>query len=279
MTEPVATGFQSSGAGNGFPFCLEKVNVYSADYWTTLSGWSRENTPIGAEKKEESIGDSHKQAMQLYWNWYSTDTVGTFADYFQSVNNPGGREDYFIPLDIIQEDDVNFPETKPRERICSGVSGFIAESDGSASARGDFSLGGLKRFYNGSTDNENNYVGVGYNPSFFGSNIIMKARSSAPFISTTVWLHGGVYTEEIFFPPLIGETKYTEIDGFHLVCVVAASATAVDIGDIDDYLIMTINAEDAEASVDRFDATISPPGFIRSQCAVKINSFNFYTYP
>lgn len=64
---PDAEPFTALGRGNGFPFCISRVNVDDYDYWTTLSGFKKTNT---GNPTQAQIDESLQIASRLWWNSY-----------------------------------------------------------------------------------------------------------------------------------------------------------------------------------------------------------------
>jgi len=59
-----AEKFNALGVGNGFPYCLESVDVSTHDYWITLGG-----TQKGSSPEQDEIDLSLVNAMKLFWNY------------------------------------------------------------------------------------------------------------------------------------------------------------------------------------------------------------------
>ena len=88
---PVATPFTFFGSTSftdpdavmftGFPFLLDKVDVSTYDFWTTLSGWSKVDEPVSVELKAQSINDSREKASKLFCNYngHSVDFVSGYG--------------------------------------------------------------------------------------------------------------------------------------------------------------------------------------------------------
>ncbi len=271
---PITTKFMSDVAGNGFPFCSTKVDVSGYDYWTTLSGWSKVSEPADDAAKAASIAVSRELAMKLYWNWYSANITGSSASFLESDDWPGGPTSNSGSLSIIEDDGSFFVAKPPIDRICNG--GAKARAKDSTYVIANVRLTGFLRFYNGSIDNEDNYVGIGYVPSSLGSNFLISVIADITFTGATVRLHSAVTIEEEFFEPIIGETAYTTISGMHFVCVALASATAVT-GDAT--RTRTPDAANASSSASRSRSITTPAATQQSDSSAKINSLDFYTYP
>ena len=132
---PVAEKFKALGAGNGFPHCLEKVNVSGYFQYKTLT---------------------LDQAVFLYWNVASA--TATASSQFE-----GGLESVSIgPTDLIKE---------PKNRGTNiGVSSRVEfETDPDQLGGGSVAYVGVGvkipdvyRIYQGSTGDENNFLGYSF---------------------------------------------------------------------------------------------------------------------
>ena len=168
---PTATSFAALGRGNGFPFCATKKNVSGFTNWITLGGVS------GGSASTSQINVSLVNAMKLWWNLNSI--TGSFsASGTQSVEGNFSVSATNHQL-IIKRDGESDP-LAPIQRTCRGTSSFtsgrddelvtsffeddendVVSADGSLSIGNFTSPGFIVRMYNGSTDNESNFVGYG----------------------------------------------------------------------------------------------------------------------
>ena len=157
---PIATSFAALGKGNGFPSCLDKLDVSPYDYWITLGGFKESD---GGSPTTTQINNSLINAMKLVWNcysfsWTATSNAGEIASFDNDANN-------------------EFRE--PFENVChgnfigSGLDDQARNSDDQLAARVEFSsIAKIHRFYNGDETNENNFIGYGIkaggSPTFKG---------------------------------------------------------------------------------------------------------------
>ena len=81
---PIATPFTALGRGNGFPFCVSRVNVDDYDYWTTLSGFKKTNTGNPTQAK---INESLQIASRLWWNSYQWAGNVSWPTYSESITS------------------------------------------------------------------------------------------------------------------------------------------------------------------------------------------------
>tara|TARA_R110000787_G_scaffold72699_2_gene162112 strand:+ start:266 stop:1159 length:894 start_codon:yes stop_codon:yes gene_type:complete len=169
---PTATSFTALGRGNGFPFCPAKVNVSTYTNWITLGGVS------SGSASEAQINESLKNAMKLWWNLYSL--TGSFSCALTNSQEGGisiSETDHELILKRTGESDA----LTPIQRACRGTeipafasnlfSSFKDEEetdDGSGGrsqkVEGNLTIGSasfIVRMYNGSTDDEDNFVGYG----------------------------------------------------------------------------------------------------------------------
>lgn len=144
---PVAEKFKALGAGNGFPFCLPKVNVLEYTKWTTFSGF---NDGSGGAPTQTQIDNSFALALKLFWNGYKLNceaTVdGTTITSVDSENDAGGR--------ILT----------PKERVSGnvGISKYIDEiGEYTDSIQVDLDIIPCK-MYKGDVSNEANFIGYGF---------------------------------------------------------------------------------------------------------------------
>lgn len=192
---PTATEFTALGAGNGFPFCLTKVDVSGYDYWTTLSGWSKVSTPAD---DTASIADSMKNAMALYWNF-----DGLTYNATQTKNAVVAGVPYSATATITEySSNGSILEVQPKDRVCGStpIDFGIFDSDTAVdpptgqpkvAARVDFSSvpifgSQICLMYNGATTSEENFVGYGFGQfydfqlsAFVGSNIFVRSFSNS----------------------------------------------------------------------------------------------------
>tara|TARA_R110000824_G_C15051322_1_gene661466 strand:+ start:56 stop:952 length:897 start_codon:yes stop_codon:yes gene_type:complete len=169
---PTATQFTALGRGNGFPFCPEKVNVSTYTNWITLGGVS------SGSASEAQINESLKNAMKLWWNLHSlTGSFSCALTNSQEGNILVSATNHELILKRTGESDA----LTPIQRACRGTetpalasnlsSIFTDEEetdDGgggrSQKVEGNLTIGSasfIVRMYNGSTDDENNFVGYG----------------------------------------------------------------------------------------------------------------------
>lgn len=147
-----AEKFTALGAGNGFPFCVDKGDVSGEEMWITLGG-----TQKGSAPTQEEIDLSYRNAMQIFWNSRSISSSST---------KPNGSG-------IVAE------MGEPKNRVCDDWFSWKNRGYGTGSTtavaengyerleyHGVYIDNGIFRMYNGSTDNESNFVGYGVSGNF-----------------------------------------------------------------------------------------------------------------
>jgi len=196
---PTATSFTALGKGNGFPSCLAKLDVTDANSlgsviyspydqgsinWMTLGGVS------SGSASESEINLSLRNAMKLFYNLHSVEAgtitaTSEITDNSLQAGNQYGTISGF-PIDsssadatdasgIIQKREPpltgEITPLLPIERTCKGsnisVLSYAGEKDPSnfrrpqrSSANIDSNFG-IFKMYNGSIDDESNFVGYG----------------------------------------------------------------------------------------------------------------------
>jgi hypothetical protein len=217
--------FFASGMGNGFPFCLSKIDVSGYDKWTTLGGWNK--TSVGTPNHSE-IGLN--QASKLWWMFNGVTAQGQkfvsgIEDESVTVsvdheNHPNSGTDAGPPF--VEYTSTNFVD--PKYRICESfvsaranatVSGlsvtynatdeYYPEDEFSATAT-------IFRLYNGETSNESNFVGYGVgalNSGFSRTAGVIRARYESTDVVLTAALIADYGNED---------SAYVDLNGFHFVC-------------------------------------------------------------
>jgi hypothetical protein len=186
---PTATSFTALGAGNGFNSCLSKQNVANYDYWTTLSGWNKNNTPATAEAKAQSITDSHALAMSMYWNLYQVtgyaEVIYFLYDAVEVSAVTVGR--YYNP-----PNSGNLTAIEPMDRAC--ISGGLFSQETATDEESGTSYmqinGSILRLYDGDTTDESNFVGYGAS-----SNFITAAAQRPSTYTATVKLSSMLFSD------------------------------------------------------------------------------------
>jgi len=216
---PVAESFSTRGAGNGLPNCTEKTDVSGYDYWTTLSGF---NKAAGTSPTDAQIEASLQKAFSFFYNFYAIRVYGEAAQDFGTL--------YTSDLSPADSSDVSSDDNaEPSSRICSNPSVYVKNNSSPFSTSCKISGGAerIRRFYDGDTTDEANFVGYG----MLGYLFDLYCTAGSSNYASEIRLYGvGNTTTGLY------ATDYTEIDGYHFVCrakgfttrdAVNASATSV----------------------------------------------------
>jgi hypothetical protein len=271
---PIAQKFKALGAGNGFPFCLNKIDVSDRgdgepfDYWVTLGGFKKtdEGSPSQAQ-----IDLSLRNAMKLFWNINKLE--GSVTDEEDTILvNPGDltianldidAEDYGS-LTVNGSDFSNYPSStfEPKDRVCS--QNFVVEKN-----QGDapFQSGlyfylnmepAVFRMYDGSTTDEDNFVGYGcglVDAMSFAEEVEFRLSSIAQFIDDDE----------------ISQAEYVTLSGIDFVATAEASGgwKFTGPGAISNFDLVNLTVEDV------YDLG----GGDTITWRIKIDALEFYTYP
>lgn len=201
---PTADPFTVLGNFDGFNDCPNwyngKIDVSEFAKWTTFSGVSNDNS----EATEELILESHRLALHYFWNTYSFNVAGTGSPAsedpefgLRSFTQVGDAKK--ILYSVRGEEEFNtgsewkiIEESKPMDRICTnavdygdddnGYNQWLVEGGGETynfvqtqykniDADGEYTNCSplVCRMYNGSTDDEENFVGWGAKDYFASS--------------------------------------------------------------------------------------------------------------
>ena len=110
---PTATSFKALGKGNGFPFCLNTIDVLDRgdgnayDYWVTLGGFKKTDSGLPTQTQ---INLSLQNAMKLFWNGYK-------------INGTASLDSSYNTASVTDSRNPNTTQLEPFERI-SLNSGF-----------------------------------------------------------------------------------------------------------------------------------------------------------
>lgn len=264
---PDAIPFQTLGAGNGFPSCVQKINVLDNvgdgsgseyDYWTTFGGYNKDSAD---DVTQEQIHDSLTAAMKLYWNLnkvtLATGYVG--LDTLDEVIVSGWDATGFDP----EPDPI-----EPKDRACGGV---LTRGGDTAPNLGDVDLRldtGFSRMYKGDTTNENNFIG-------YGGAFISTVESFDPNGTIgTIYIpiggdpssHLGGYSTNNFSSERLYEYAYIELGGIHFLWLGSVDSSPTD-PDTD---------EGVDSATLKAWFSYTPSGAIEQ---ARITGLEFYTYP
>ena len=255
---PVATPFTSFGSISdtnpsaalftGFPYCAPAllVDSESGTYWTSLSGWSKDNEPVGDAAKAASIAESQRLAMALFWNSY------------ELKGEASHDAEFYGPVSVTDSGPLI---TEPKDRACvENIDDFpeqnTTDANNDATAEISFKIK-IVRLFLYVEGGEDQFVGYGVDEytgdlAYLRSDIFAMAEET----DDSGWIEGSVSLGSVFYDSFIvfSDIDYTTISNgvgdFHFVCFV--------IGD---------GASAANRTASNADTT------------VQIDGFDFYTYP
>ena len=262
---PTATPFTALGKGNGFPFCATKQDVSSYYKWVTLGGTQKGNAPTVAEKNASLIN-----AMKLFWNAY--ELLGLASS--TNVSSP-------LPNIIFTEQSSTNPE-EPENRVCprqssSFYSNSYSVTEGSSSVFGVIDIY-IIRMYDGSTNDENNFVGYGMSTTCsIGADTVktgflafaqveVSVGSFLPFDPSS--------SNSNFNPKTQTDVDYVTFAGFPLVATAYGSA----FGNTTE--TVSVSASSLTASASYVETYGSPPNQTTDSgtSTASLTNIDFYTY-
>ncbi len=261
---PTAESFNALGVGNGFPACITKVNVSTYDKWTTFSGWSKDNGPVGDAAKAESIAKSLRLAMKIYWNLYSVNGTLTAT----TVDPPDPDESVTLSSVNVLAD----PKAEPQSRVCHWLDDVeSSDSDGGTSCAFEIfsrSSGGkiqipIARLYQGSTSVESNFIGYGMLGGLDSRLTRISTNTGSTQIQISLWsmLNEGLDDSDKF-----RDYAYVDLDGIYFVAYCYARNNDIESGSV------SLDATTLSAYT-LYDST-----FGRQESEGQITSLTFYTY-
>ena len=222
---PTATSFNALGRGNGFPFCLNKLDVSGYDLHTA---WDLQT------------------ASNIYWNLNGI--IGFFN--FRSVESPsvdipisnvrfGDQIEYDQDSGSEVSDTSDYSTVTPLQRVCTD------RRDGQKNTGGngfnDFQIScslqaqAIFKYYDGNTEDESNFVGYGLNvnnPSIplgfaYGFAVDAFVKFKHTFITTAY--------KSADYPPYSPSGSIVTIDNVDFVKVTIGTGAGSDITGLDFY--------------------------------------------
>jgi len=320
---PTATSFTALGRGNGFPFCAPKVDLTSgitsstdgsvgpADFWVTLGGVS------SGTASQAQIDLSLNNAMKLYWNQYSI-TAGnlsasssgesSFALSRSSEIQANDKE--AIYQKTISEEESDYV---PVERACDNPEiqsrGMVfsdrhEDETGDRISRINFSSVAINgrfgilddnifRMYNGSTDDESNFVGYGVSNIFlaFTRTKLRLIPASAGSVDNSVKVQVGSFfrgqeqsgidpdsgdeVDEKFFNCTLGGMDFISFTECSARAIVGSTASST----IENVVSASALSGTASSNFNAdFGSPVSNTSEGTSECKASIAGLGFYTY-
>ncbi len=247
---PTATQFTALGSGNGFPFCLSKVNVSVYDHWTTLGGVNKDNPA----SSDELIRRSLEAAMKLFWN---LDAINCDAKYLNSAS---------VSSAVMGVTDGLGSAIEPKDRVCkSDIRSSTTDPNGSYINEARVgSILNIRRLYDGITSDEDNFIGYGASGGTSLTSIFAFMQCSGGAFGGRSYISLSGYCDEWNNSGYAEDYQYVNLGDTNspiwLVCSAAARADAGYSG--------TAHASSLISTV----ATASGSG------KAEITDFVFYTY-
>jgi len=277
---PIAEKFKALGAGNGFPFCLEKVDVSIYDNWITLGGVS------SGTATQQQINESLKNAIKLYWNLYSG--TGSFATSVGAASGNYSVSEQGVEIILKNNEEALQPSKRVYRgtddnslyRLVSQINQSDEPLDSPIACYGFLRLGSdykfIVRMYNGSTEDESNFVGYGVNQLFtcrtYGSTSEGTAYSSvqidiASFLFGTndsgTDLDGSKYDTKVF---------QTTLDGIPFRSKTSSYAGSSGGGGVN----ITVSASERSGTA---ECVVTGEGYsFSSSSTASLSSIDFWTY-
>lgn len=199
-----AEGFTALGGGNGLHKCVHRLDVSDFDHWTTFSGVSN-SSPNASEAK---INESIALASKYFWNTESFNFTGIGFN-FSDESSAAFDEEVILNMFKIDYDESTYADLgpyEPRLRCLADVSfpqndpvqsgdnryEYVVQQEFEGNGSGSvtvFPSPMVARMYNGSTDDEDNFIGYGATEEFANNaydflvpEIINQAGVSGRFI-------------------------------------------------------------------------------------------------
>tara|TARA_R110000787_G_scaffold146201_2_gene259942 strand:+ start:91 stop:996 length:906 start_codon:yes stop_codon:yes gene_type:complete len=300
---PTATSFSALGKGNGFPFCSGAVNVNNSPdgnpytHWITLGGTIKGGGP----PTQSEIDLSLKNAMKLFWNYNGhTATDSTIRnDSLRSFTNLTidiDEEEYKIPSE--GRSLVPFPFfSNPKSRVCAGNGwtdlyqlALLDPTEPDSTLLGELNyfqvsnyiyffnsrvLMYIIKMYDGSTDNEDNFLGYGLGPYS-----LFTFLFGDTFVVSSLFYAGdpGINPENSSFGDTEAVYEYLTLDREDNIPIVAR-AWGREPSDT-----ITITQEPSDSRLpEGLSATFTranqhPQGLHRGEHTLQNRDFDFYTY-
>ena len=249
---PEAEKFTALGAGNGFPECLQRVDVSTYDHWMTLGG-NRDGVPFDESKTGLT------ECMHFYWNIHAM-----MCDSFEQFTSD---ETGVIRTDFSKTtDNPDYP--KPKERVCGQeVTNLAMYGDLMDFSRLDELSDWIMAMYDGDTKDKDNFVGYGINEEVFMSHSQLNFSSVSLASGIPGWVIG-----------------YSDFGGIQLLTTIVVDE---DVDTDQTKIVMTADPENGQYSYleEHFvndEDPGDPPIWVLEWTYIfeaQFIGFEFYTYP
>ena len=262
-----ATKFEAEGVDNGFPFCPPKVNVADRgdgspyDYWTTLSGVSKDS-PVASDAL---IAESLQLGMKLFWNLNEINCDAAYEDISGNINS--------VSSAIFEVFNESGSATEPKDRVCNTLGLQSSTTDPNNSNFPHAQIGSNRlnicRMYDGPTSSEDNFIG-------HGATLARPLNPRTTFIGCTGGAAGGFcstvlggYLNEENISSIAEDYQYVNMGSvgspIWLTCAAVAQNSGSYSGTVDASLLIS-------------EITYTNGPTVRNGYA-EITSLEFYTYP
>lgn len=236
---PIAEKFAALGAGNGFPFCLEKVDVSDFDHVAPLT---------------------LEELMSFYWNTYKMTGLS-------EIDGLGGQ--------LYSTSGATSTIDEPSDLICEmyGQQGFEDDFN-SGRTRFRFSFY-ARRLYSGDTSDEENFIGYGF--AFSLVDISPNGGAVPGGLSSEIKLYSYV-NEQPESLDIKRDYATFSLSGAPFICEASANFRdrKPPPNEDDPYLVGTVNASQATASTQVVDPRGLTPSPISTKAI--LNEVEFYEY-
>jgi len=287
---PTADSFIALGRGNGFPFCAPKQDVSGFTNWITLGGVS------SGSASGSQINESLVNAMKLWWNLNSI--TGSFSasttdseenDLLVSATDKEVILKRFIGSPFGLNPQIEDDPLIPLRRACFGTSSFIKEqlqSSFTEEAKNDGAPGVVDaslrvghntfivRMYNGSINDEDNFVGYGVSTlALFSSFASAHNVLSAVDITVGSYIHG---TDDSGVDPDTGivfdlKVFQTTLGGIPFRSKTVANAAGPGFTE-------SLSTSELSGSASASSSVGNPVRTSSADADVTLSSIDFYTY-
>ena len=246
-----ATPFKSDGMGNGFPFCLDAIDVvaFQAEnddegygwitHWTTLGGYNKDAFDASTPVTDEQIELSLQNAMKLFWNLEKVTGEASHASSGASVTE----------MPVTSSPDGG--DLAPKDRVCLGfgIGGSVVHNPGPAVAVMNASIG-IIRMVAGDT--------------FLGYGIPALPRTTSGLLYTN-GIHAG--------------TSYDYPTTPHVALWSMATQDPINVGVFAYTIKNGIHFVGYAHSDDAMDATVPSATAYLNVAVARIDELEFFTYP
>lgn len=245
-----AEPFIALGAGNGFPFCPDAVDVDTYDYWTTFSGWSKTTTPASDVDKAQSIASSRELAMKMFWSLRKMDST--------IVSLPTAGLDITDILVTESFSDQTADLLEPKARVCNSRLSN-RKTNGSNAMQILVDIAGMYL--------EGEFIGYGLWTRLPSGGFSVRASNLyGVYANLFIGGYGNSPTPSSY---RLDDLAYVTISGISFVCAATAPISPV----VPDFYDSTVDASSLTATCKHI-----PGSGVAYSSSASITAFDFYTY-